>query len=75
MGQGHKYPGAFAQRGNAATGTVNQENFLNAGANPIELLPGAPVTRTPAGHFLQEEVPVELAAAIRDVAARAAGGA
>ena len=32
--------------------------------------PGAPVTRTQAGHFLQEEVPGEIAAAIRDVAAR-----
>lgn len=34
------------------------------------LLPQAHVTRTPAGHFLQEEVPVEIAAAIRDVIAR-----
>jgi haloalkane dehalogenase len=33
-------------------------------------LPGAPVTRTTAGHFLQEEVPGELAAAITDVARR-----
>jgi pimeloyl-ACP methyl ester carboxylesterase len=33
-------------------------------------LPNAPVTRTAAGHFLQEEVPAELAAAIRDVAKR-----
>lgn len=32
--------------------------------------PGAPVTRTQAGHFLQEEVPDELARAIRDVAVR-----
>jgi pimeloyl-ACP methyl ester carboxylesterase len=37
-------------------------------------LPQAKVTRTDAGHFLQEEVPVELAAAIRDVAARARSG-
>jgi haloalkane dehalogenase len=36
-----------------------------------EAFPDAPVTRTPAGHFLQEEVPDELAAAIRDVASRA----
>ncbi len=34
------------------------------------LLPNAPVTRTRAGHFLQEEVPAEIAAAIRDVAGR-----
>ena len=34
------------------------------------LLPNAEVTTTQAGHFLQEEVPVEIAAAIRSVAAR-----
>lgn len=33
-------------------------------------LPHAAVTRTPAGHFLQEEVPDELAAAVRDVTRR-----
>jgi haloalkane dehalogenase len=33
-----------------------------------KLLPHASVTRTQAGHFLQEEVPVEIAAAIREVA-------
>src|SRR5258705_286636 len=42
MGQGHKYAGAFAQRGNAAVGTPNQANFLNVGVNPIELLPATP---------------------------------
>ena len=31
------------------------------------LLPQAKVTRTQAGHFLQEEVPAEIAAAVRDV--------
>jgi haloalkane dehalogenase len=36
-----------------------------------QALPDAPVTRTPAGHFLQEEVPDELAAAVRDVGRRA----
>jgi haloalkane dehalogenase len=35
-----------------------------------EAFPAAPVTRTAAGHFLQEEVPGELAAAVRDAAAR-----
>lgn len=30
--------------------------------------PGVRVTRTPAGHFLQEEVPAEIAAAVRRVA-------
>lgn len=33
--------------------------------------PAAPVTRTEAGHFLQEEVPEELAAAVRRVVAAA----
>jgi haloalkane dehalogenase len=32
------------------------------------LRPGTKVTRTPAGHFLQEEVPEEIAAAVRRVA-------
>lgn len=36
-------------------------------------LPRAEVTRTRAGHFLQEEVPREIATAIRRVAARAFG--
>jgi len=40
MGLGHKYPGTFASQGIHATGTVSQPNYLNAGANPIELLGG-----------------------------------
>lgn len=42
-----------------------------------KLRPDAEVTRTQAGHFLQEEVPVEIAEAIRSVVARSAraGGA
>jgi pimeloyl-ACP methyl ester carboxylesterase len=35
-------------------------------------LPSAPMTRTQAGHFLQEEVPDALAAAVRDVTRRSA---
>lgn len=38
-----------------------------------EMYPAARVTETQAGHFLQEEVPVEIAAAIERVAAAAAG--
>lgn len=37
----------------------------------VDAFPGAPVTRTTAGHFLQEEVPHELAAAIGWVAGQA----
>lgn len=37
------------------------------------LLPEAPVTRTAGGHFLQEEVPDAIAAAVRSVAAAAYG--
>jgi haloalkane dehalogenase len=36
-----------------------------------EALPRATVVRVPAGHFLQEEAPVPIADAIRDVARRA----
>jgi haloalkane dehalogenase len=35
-----------------------------------KLLPAARITRTGAGHFLQEEVPSEIAAAIRRISAR-----
>jgi pimeloyl-ACP methyl ester carboxylesterase len=37
----------------------------------IRAFPNAPVTRTEAGHFLQEEVPEALAAAVEDVVRRA----
>jgi pimeloyl-ACP methyl ester carboxylesterase len=39
----------------------------------VEVFPEAPVARTRGGHFLQEEVPDEIAAAIRSVAAGARG--
>jgi len=39
---------------------------------PRAILNDPPVTETQAGHFLQEEVPDEIAAAVRDVAARSA---
>jgi haloalkane dehalogenase len=40
-----------------------------------KLLPAARVTRTSAGHFLQEEVPEEIAAAVRAVAGAVSGWA
>lgn len=40
-------------------------------AKHVEAFPRAAVTRTQAGHFCQEEVPDELAAAISDLATRA----
>ena len=44
--------------------------MLGRALSSIErLLPHAPVTHTEAGHFLQEEVPVEIAAALRQVTA------
>ena len=36
-----------------------------------KLFPEAKVTRTKAGHFLQEEVPLEIADAVRHVVAQA----
>ncbi len=39
------------------------------------LMPDATVTRTQAGHFLQEEVPEAIAAAVRDVVSRIPRGA
>ncbi len=36
----------------------------------MEVFPDAPVTRTTAGHFPQEEVPDAIAAAVLDVARR-----
>ncbi len=35
-----------------------------------QVFPGAPVTETQGGHFIQEEAPEEIAAAIVDVAGR-----
>ncbi|MFZ0491969.1 MAG: alpha/beta fold hydrolase [Acidimicrobiia bacterium] len=47
----------------------DRDPVLGSARNHIaRMLPDAPVTRTGAGHFLQEEVPDEIAAAIRRVA-------
>jgi haloalkane dehalogenase len=60
-------------RGPAAIVWGDRDPILGRVRSHIErLLPDAPVTRTQAGHFLQEEVPVEIAAAIRDVVRRLA---
>jgi len=59
-------------RGPAAIVWGDRDPILGRVRRWIEtLLPQAAVTRTRAGHFLQEEVPVEIAAAIRRVAAEA----
>ena len=51
----------------------NRDPILGRVINHLERLrPDATVTRTEAGHFLQEEVPDALAAAAIDVATRAA---
>lgn len=53
-----------------------KDPILGRVINHLERMrPDAKITRTQAGHFLQEEVPRELADAIRDVVARAAGRA
>ncbi len=44
MGFGHKFPGDYARRGDKVPGatTTTDAGFLNAGANPVELLGAAP---------------------------------
>jgi pimeloyl-ACP methyl ester carboxylesterase len=59
-------------RGPTAIVWGDRDPVLGSVRSHIErLLPGAQVTRTRAGHFLQEEVPAEIAAAVSEVAARA----
>jgi haloalkane dehalogenase len=61
-------------RGPAAIVWGDRDPVLGTVRSWIEkLLPRATVTRTRAGHFLQEEVPEAIAAAIRDVAGRLGG--
>lgn len=60
-----------AWKGPAAIVWGDRDPVLGRVRTHVErLLPQARVTRTQAGHFLQEEVPREIADAIRDVAAR-----
>ena len=57
-------------RGPAAIVWGDRDPILGRARSWIaHLLPHAPVTQTRAGHFLQEEVPDEIAAAVRRVAA------
>ncbi len=59
-------------RGPIAVVWGTEDPVLGSVLSHVErMLPHASVTRTHAGHFLQEEVPVEIAAAIRDVLAQA----
>jgi haloalkane dehalogenase len=63
---------ARAFRGPAAIVWGERDPILGRALRRVaEVFPEAPVTRTDGGHFLQEEHPAEIAAAIRDVAARA----
>lgn len=60
-----------AFRGPVAVVWGDRDPVLGSVIRHVErLLPHAIVTRTAAGHFLQEEVPDVIAAAIRDVVAR-----
>jgi cis-3-alkyl-4-acyloxetan-2-one decarboxylase len=62
-----------AFRGPTAIVWGDRDPILGSVRGWIEkLLPDAEVTRTTAGHFLQEEVPEPIAAAVRAVARRAA---
>lgn len=61
-----------AWRGPAAIVWGDRDPVLGRARGRLErMLPHAEVVRTPAGHFLQEEVPAEIAAAVRRVAAAA----
>jgi pimeloyl-ACP methyl ester carboxylesterase len=61
-------------RGPRAIVWGDRDPILGSVRSHVErLMPGAMVTRTRAGHFLPEEVPVEIAAAIAEVAGRARG--
>jgi haloalkane dehalogenase len=62
---------ALSFRGPAALVWGMRDPILGRSLRHLErALPDAPVTRTAAGHFLQEEVPAELASAIMGLAKR-----
>ncbi|MES1241493.1 MAG: alpha/beta fold hydrolase, partial [Acidobacteriota bacterium] len=69
--RGHEWASAFSGPMALVWGT--RDPILGRALRRHERdFPQAPVTRTDAGHFLQEEVPEALATAIEDVARRAA---
>ncbi|MCI0571899.1 MAG: alpha/beta fold hydrolase [Myxococcaceae bacterium] len=64
-----------AFRGPAAIVWGERDPILGRVAHRAQrLLPDAPLTLSQAGHFLQEEVPGQIAAAVRDVVRRAESG-
>jgi pimeloyl-ACP methyl ester carboxylesterase len=66
---------ATSFRGPAAIVWGDRDPILARALGSVEeTLPGAVVTRVPAGHFLQEETPEAIASAIRDVVGRAGLG-
>jgi haloalkane dehalogenase len=63
-------------RGPAAIVWGDRDPVLGRARGRLErLLPGAAVTRTAGGHFLQEEEPAAIAAAVASVSAAAFGRA
>ena len=82
-GPGHRSMEALLAGGAWATSFPGPVALVWGARDPIlgkalrrheRAFPEAPVTRTEAGHFLQEEVPEALATAIEDVARRVARG-
>jgi haloalkane dehalogenase len=66
---------ANAFRGPAAIVWGDRDPILSRALRSVaEALPGATVVHVPAGHYLQEEAPVPIADAIREVARRAGLG-
>ncbi len=60
MGQGHSFPGAYAQQGQFAVGTV-ATTYLNVGANPTNLLGPTPEAQSGGLPHLAVKVSLEKA--------------
>jgi molybdopterin-containing oxidoreductase family iron-sulfur binding subunit len=57
MGQGHRFPGGYAQAGNLPPGAYAPPGqYLNVGANPVVLLPAAPEAASGALPYLAVRV-------------------